>query len=127
LTLFLSIEVSKSMLDVSVAKACGDKALALYSEKRVECFTAQLNESNPILTEISNAMTEEGMCQEQLKSARACVARTDDAGGSAEEEVTQWTARMEAAKQRKLEGNRKLMECSARYEKRMRSIREAGT
>jgi hypothetical protein len=115
------------MLDVSVAKACGDKALVMYSQKRVDCFTAQLNESNPILTEISNAMTEEGLCQDQLKLARACVARMDDTDGSAEEGVARWTTRMEAAKQRKLEGNRKLMECSARYEKLMRSIREAGT
>lgn len=115
------------MLDLSAAKACGDKALVMYSQKRVDCFTAQLNESNPILTEISNAMTEEGLCQEQLKLVRACVAKTDDADSSAEEAVAQWTARMEAAKQRKLEGNRTLMECSARYEKLMRSIREAGT
>jgi hypothetical protein len=115
------------MLDVSVAKACCDKALVAYSQKRVDCFTAQLNESNPILTEISNAMTEEGLCQDQLKLARACVARMDDTDGSAEKGVARWTTRMEAAKQRKLEGNRKLMECSARYEKLMRSIRETGT
>jgi 4-hydroxyphenylpyruvate dioxygenase-like putative hemolysin len=46
LTLFLSIEVSKAMAD---AKASTDEAEIAFHRHRVELFTSQLVESNPIL------------------------------------------------------------------------------
>jgi 4-hydroxyphenylpyruvate dioxygenase-like putative hemolysin len=60
LTLFLSIEVSKAMNDLADAKTKGDAASASMAQHRVSLFTDQLNESNPILTQISDAMTKEG-------------------------------------------------------------------
>jgi len=60
LTLFLSIEVSKALNDQANAAAAGDAAEEAFHAKRVELFTAQLVEANPILTEITEAMAQEG-------------------------------------------------------------------
>ena len=49
LTLFLSIEVSKAMVDKRAAAAAGDEAGAEFHGQRVALFTQQLVESNPIL------------------------------------------------------------------------------
>jgi len=65
LTLFLSIEVSKSAKERALAEAQGDAATAAYFGKMVEAFTAQLDESNPVLTAISDAMTAEGEALER--------------------------------------------------------------
>jgi hypothetical protein len=116
LTLFLSIEVNKAMQDISDAKAEGDNKRLLYAMKMVDYFTEQLNESNPILTEISNAMTEEGNCKDEMS---ACIAKKEL------EEADLWKAKMITAASRKQEGNQKLMECSARYNSLMKSIRES--
>jgi hypothetical protein len=75
-----------------------------------------LNDSNPILTEISDAMTMEGFCKQQMES-------TESRGDV--EDAAAWKFKMEAASERKQAGNSKLMECSARYNQLMRSIREA--
>ena len=56
LTLFLSIEVSKAMADRAAAAAAGDAATEALHARRVELFTAQLVEANPILNEISDCM-----------------------------------------------------------------------
>lgn len=115
LTLFLSIEVSKAMMEASRAKSTGDDIRYAYAQKMVDCFTNQLNESNPILTEISDAMTDEGKCKEKLQLA------LDDGH---EEEVVVWRSKMEAASVAKNAGNDKLMECSSKYKSLMREIRE---
>merc|ERR1712185_18926 len=60
LTLFLSIEVSKAMAARGAAKAEGDGAGEAFHARRVELFTEQLVEANPILNEISDSMTAEG-------------------------------------------------------------------
>lgn len=60
LTLFLSIEVSKAMSEFDEAVINDNEKLRLVAEKKIELFTAQLEESNPVLTMISDAMTEEG-------------------------------------------------------------------
>ena len=117
LTLFLSIEVSKAMLEAADAKAAGDDERYNCAQKKLDCFTNQLNESNPILTEISDAMTLEGHCKEKIAFAEL---HKDDAA------TTTWRAEMEKAAERKADGNNKLMACSARYQAMMRSIREAG-
>mmetsp|Transcript_20634 Transcript_20634/g.47668 ORF Transcript_20634/g.47668 Transcript_20634/m.47668 type:complete len:263 (-) Transcript_20634:40-828(-) len=109
LTLFLSIEVSKVMAEVAEAKALGDERAQTYAQQMVDCYTAQLDESNPILTEISDAMTKEGICQQELLS-------TEDKG--------YWQTRLAEAGAKKSQGNRKLMECSAKYKGLMKTIRE---
>ena len=115
LTLFLSIEVSKAMQDASDAQSCGDVEGEAYAQQMVQYFTDQLNESNPILTEIADAMTDEGHCQEQLSKAQS-VGHTDEAA--------LWNSRRLAAAERKRLGNDRLMACSARYNSLMKALRE---
>jgi hypothetical protein len=104
-------------LEASEAKLVGDEKRREHAQKRIDCFTSQLNDSNPILTEISDAMTEEGWAKENMQLAEA----TNDNKAAA-----LWKAKVEAASERKLAGNSELMKCSAKYERRMRLIREAG-
>lgn len=66
LTLFLSIEVSKAMFELDSADAAGDLAAAQVSERKIAIFTAQLDDSNPVLTCISDAMTAEAIALEHL-------------------------------------------------------------
>lgn len=116
LTLFLSIEVSKAAQELMEARLSRDTLRESYAEKRVQCFTDQLNDSNPILNEISDAMTEEGDCKAAMDAA---ILRGDDKAARV------WEKRMTSASVRKQEGNAKLMECSARYSRVMKAIRQA--
>lgn len=104
------------MLEVSEANRCGDEQRSIYAQNRIDCFTSQLNDSNPILTEISDAMTMEGSCKLEMELAMS----DGDTEGAAV-----WKEKMEAASERKQVGNSKLMECSARYNQLMRSLRKA--
>lgn len=115
LTLFLSIEVSKAMMKASNSKASGDIAGQAFAQQQVECFTAQLNEANPILTDISRAMTEEGISTERIQEAV-------DKGDCLEER--RWNAAKEIARMEKIKGNNRLMECSCKYMEAMKCIRE---
>ena len=103
LTLFLSIELSKAALDRGRAEAEGRKAEAAHHARRYELFTAQLVESNPILTEVSDCMTGEGRALDAADAAAAA----------------EWGRRKEAA-------NRKLQECSLKYNGAMKALREEG-
>jgi len=100
------------MMEVSDAKAAGDDDRCAYAQSMVDCFTDQLNESNPILTAISDAMTEEGHCRDKMESA--CT----------EEDAALWHSRMEKAAAAKQVGNEKLMECSSKYKNLMKATRE---
>ena len=102
------------MQEASDAKDAGDVERENYANAMVDCFTSQLNESNPILTDISNAMTEEGQCEEMLLSLK------DNA-----EQREWWEQKRDEATRRKKEGNNKLMECSARYNEKMKAMRQA--
>lgn len=104
LTLFLSIEVSKASGAKAEAEKRGDHQAASFEARRVDAFTAQLDESNPILTGISDAMTAEGNALE-----------TGDT-----QEAQKWAAE-------KAKGNEALQECSSKYKAIMREIREAQT
>lgn len=115
LTLFLSIEVSKAASDVADAKLSGDNRLLAYAEQRVQCFTDQLNDSNPILTEISEAMTDEGNFKAAMDTAVLC----GDVRAASE-----WEKKMKGAEERKRQWNARLMECSARYSRAMKAMRE---
>lgn len=115
LTLFLSIEVSKATLEVADAKRTGNEKLQTYAEKRVKYFTNQLNDSNPILTEISDAMTEEGECAMEIDIAMR---------SGKKEKALLWKQRLAEATQRKEAGNKKLMECNAKYARLMKNLRQ---
>jgi hypothetical protein len=116
LTLFLSIEVSKAMQDVADARKVGDAARQKYAQTMVDYFTDQMNEANPILTQISEAMTEEGKCIDKLAELTL---------NNQLEEVGVWQARLIAAAERKSAGNTLLMECSSRYNDMMKRLRES--
>ena len=116
LTLFLSIEVGKAMLDVSKAKETGDTYSLKLAEKKVCLFTDQLNESNPILTAISDAMTEEGNALNDLQ----------DALREGDQEAAQiHRERMNTAESKKNASNQELMACSTKYNNLMKSLRDA--
>ena len=117
LTLFLSIEVGKAMLDVSTAKETGDINSLKLAEKKVSLFTEQLNESNPILTAISDAMTEEGNALNDLEEAL----RIGD-----EEATRIHRQRKNSAESKKNASNQDLMTCSTKYNNLMKSLRAIG-
>ena len=100
------------MMEVAEAKAAGDAERCTYAQAMVNYFTDQLNESNPILTEISDAMTEEGHCQDKIESV------------STEEEAQFWRDKMGQAAATKQAGNVRLMECSSKYKDLMKALRE---
>lgn len=102
LTLFLSIEVNKAMDGVKNARKAGDQAALKLAQKQVDTLTAQLDESNPILTAISDAMTAEA----------DCLAGKDKAGAA------KYLALKEAAQQQ-------LQDCSAKYKAAMQALRTA--
>lgn len=98
------------------AKRKGDHQGLLYAEERVACFTNQLNEANPLLTEISDAMKEEGECKGEIEIA---ILLRD------EERSKEWTEKLERASRKKEIESSKLMQCSARYAKLMKELRES--
>ena len=114
LTLFLSIEVGKAMLEVSEARESDNMEAMNMAENKVATFTDQLNESNPILTAISDAMTEEGDALNDMEEA----IRNGD-----EEAAQHHKERMEAAKLKKSESNEELMACSMKYNLLMKALR----
>jgi len=114
LTLFLSIEIGKAMLEVSNAKASDDDIAMSFAQKKVDAFTEQLNESNPILTAISDAMTEEGVA----------LGRMQDAMGHGDEAAAaQFKAQMLKAADAKQDNNVKLMELNSKYNVLMKTLR----
>jgi 4-hydroxyphenylpyruvate dioxygenase-like putative hemolysin len=113
LTLFLSIEVSKAMNDVADFKKKNDEAGAQKAQECVRLLTDQLNESNPILTQISDAMTREG----ELRDEAAAAISKGENGASLLEEAKKF-------QQIKDNGNILLQECSAKYGALMKELRE---
>lgn len=101
LTLFLSIEVSKAAGALAEAESKGDAKGATYARKMVDAFTAQLEESNPILTGISDAMTAAGLAEEVGDMATQA----------------KWN-------EKKIEGNAKLQEVSTKYNGIMKKLRQ---
>ena len=95
--------MSKAMLESQQAADDGRQSEAAYHHRRVELFTDQLVEANPILTEISDCMTGEG---------KALDAGDADAAAG-------WARRKEAA-------NVALGDCSKKYNALMATMREEG-
>jgi hypothetical protein len=119
LTLFLSIEVTKALREVTEARRVGNELEATYAQQMVDYFTAQLNESNPILTEISDAMTDEGLNRDAL-----LILKQQPRESSATD-IRRLQTKLEEATARKTVGNSKLLECSAKYNQLMKSLRES--
>lgn len=105
------------MLEASSAKELGDHARHDFFQRQVDIFTDQLNESNPILTDISNAMTREGMAREKLDSLMA---------NGENDEAQEWKMVMEEEGKAKAAANDKLMACNMKYQKLMKDLREQG-
>jgi len=112
LTLFLSIEVSKAMSQLEVALEAKDFKAQEIAERRVNILTRQLDESNPVLTQISDAMTAESDASNAAKAA------------TCEKEKKRLLAEAEEWKKKKLDGNRVLQELSDRYKAMMKEVRE---
>jgi hypothetical protein len=116
LTLFLSIEVTKAMLAVSNAKRDGDTKEYEFAQRKVQLFTDQLNESNPLLTEISDAMTREGVARDNITLA---IKR------GKKEEAKEWEKVMNEEAAAKSFANDQLMECNMKYQHLMKELRES--
>lgn len=112
LTLFLSIEVTRAMMEAATAKEVDDDAAYVFAQQKVDLFTKQLNESNPLLTKISDAMTKEGMARDKV------VVAEDEA------ERMKWRMVMETESIVKHHANQELMECNAKYQTLMKELRE---
>jgi len=121
LTLFLSIEVSKASQDETAARQCGDVAMAAFHARRIELFTEQLVEANPILNEISECMSLEG--KEVLAQQQAAFL-SDQTRIIEVEDASFGTPILMALRSRKTAANEALRTCSAKYNKKMREHRE---
>ncbi|KAL7527053.1 hypothetical protein ACHAXR_001775, partial [Thalassiosira sp. AJA248-18] len=107
LTLFLSIEVTKAYLEASNAKDGGDSAGYAFAQRKVDLFTKQLNESNPLLTQISDAMTREGIARDNIAASYEEEKKEDS---------EKWKLAMEKESLAKAQANEALMECNLKYQ-----------
>jgi hypothetical protein len=119
LTLFLSIELGKAAAELDVAEA-SDTSLPLVQQQidlakaKITLFTEQLEESNPVLTSITDAMSAEGLARDVYTAAT-----NDDSKAAA-------LAEFNAFKAVKEEGNQKLQGISMKYKLAARALREQG-
>lgn len=113
----MSIEVTKAYLEASNAKDNGDNAKYAFAQRKVDLFTQQLNESNPLLTEISDAMTREGIARDKISVAFSEEEKKDD--------NEKWKLKMEKESLAKARANEKLMECNLKYQRLMKELRES--
>jgi len=112
LTLFLSIEVSKAMHAAAEAAEQDNKVGFEIANKMIACLSNQLEESNPILTSISDAMTAEAEALDLLPTASP-------------EEKEALEAKLAAARKAKEDKQEELKACSHRYKEETRKLREA--
>jgi len=66
LTLFLSIEISTAITQITASSERGDSRGERHARDKVGLLTRQMNQSNPILNEISDAMDREGRATDGL-------------------------------------------------------------
>jgi len=113
LTLFLSIEVSKAMAQIQAAADLGDTRGEKHAREKVALLTRQMNESNPILNEISEAMNQEGDASDKL------VAPLVNA-----EQRAALERDTELAREKKRDATSRLQGLSDEYARRMRSLED---
>ena len=103
------------MLEASSAQELGNQERHDFFQRQVDIFTDQLNESNPILTEISDAMTREGNARESFESFMA----------KGEKEMAhKCQLLMTEEGNLKAAANEKLMRCNLKYQNLMKKLRE---
>jgi len=81
LTLFLSIEASKASRSLAEAEQTGDAEGVSHYGRMLELFSAQLEESSPILTGIADAMSAESKASEAGDDAKVRQHRAEKAHG----------------------------------------------
>ena len=101
------------MLEAASAKGSGDKVQYAIFQRKVDLLTAQLNESNPILTEISGAMTREGIAREKIAESYSEGNRQG---------AESWKLVMEKEALSKKQANDKLMQCNLKYQNLMKEL-----
>ena len=104
------------MLEASNAKESKDDHGYAFAHSKVDLFTQQLNESNPLLTEISDAMTREGIARDKI--AASCQEEKKD-------DSEKWKLAIEKEALAKAHANDKLMECNLKYQRLMKELRES--
>ena len=119
LTLFLSIELGKASAELEAAEqlpagAANAEAKVGIATEKILLFTTQLEESNPVLTEISDAMTAEGNALDKFAAA------TTEAGKEAAQ------AEFDRFKAVKEVGNKKLQDISCKFKNMAKALRERG-
>eukprot|EP00041_Stephanoeca_diplocostata_P023837 m.593747 g.593747 ORF g.593747 m.593747 type:complete len:521 (+) comp22394_c0_seq7:624-2186(+) len=113
LTLFLSIELTKALNEMNKAKSEGNEKGRVIAEKKVQVFTNQLEEANPILTAISDAMTEAGIAKDIL-----------DAPSSTDAERAAAKKTFDACEARREANNKLLQACAQKHSDWMRAVCE---
>jgi len=111
LTLFLSIEVSKAMMEHENAIKDANAAATRFAERKIDLFTGQLDDANPILTDIADAMTAEGDIMLALQTA-------------ADVDRNAMEAELKKQATKKEEGSERLKVLSTRCASDMQKLRE---
>lgn len=114
LTLFLSIEVTHAMNDLQKAKDANDVKTATLAQEKVDLFEHQLNEANPILTTISDAMTAEEDVSEKLANLDSKL----------EDEKKKLEELLQKHREDKERGQKELQVCAAKYKKEIEVLIE---
>jgi len=112
LTLFLSMELSKAIRDHEEAVERRDEHKVEMALKKMQLLNQQMDESNPILTAISDAMTAEGHLLDLCKNAEGHALQ------ALKDKVGRVTAEKEQLVQR-------LQQLSDSYNTRMRAVSTA--
>eukprot|EP00978_Attheya_sp_CCMP212_P026289 scaffold86165_cov45-Attheya_sp.AAC.1 len=101
-----------------------------FAKEMSQLFTDQLNESNPIMTEISNAMTQEGIALAALLESSTFPMSSDDAtdhtttAALSAAKIKMWESHLKDAQDAKAMGHEKLLLCSSKYKNLMTELRE---
>eukprot|EP00039_Didymoeca_costata_P018209 m.332593 g.332593 ORF g.332593 m.332593 type:complete len:688 (+) comp16964_c0_seq1:54-2117(+) len=115
LTLFLSIEVGKASAEYEEAIKTDNTGLKELALEKIALFAQQMDESNPVLTEISDAMTAEGQARDIYERAKDKVEKD-----KAEADFKRHRAQKEL-------GNEKLQKISEIYKEKALNLRKRTT
>jgi len=126
------LQFAKEMVrrELQFAKEMVRKGLQ-FAKEMSQLFTNQLNESNSIMTEISNAMTQEGIALAALLESTNFSMTSDDeadhmttTAALSAAKIKMWESHLKDAQDAKAMGHEKLMLCSSKYKNLMKELRE---
>eukprot|EP01050_Picozoa_sp_SAG11_P005173 SAG11_NODE_354_length_10336_cov_3.789391_10_plen_106_part_00 len=103
--------MNKAAGELAAAQACADDAGVALAEAKISVFTSQLDQSNPVLTQIADAMAAEGAALRRFNAA-------PDEGAEAKAavaELRKWRAV-------KLSGNDELQRISEQHRQQMEQL-----